>query len=379
MPEKMGMHDRSILKSSSLWVIKVGSALLTHQEEGLNSGIMAQLVNQIADLRNKGIDVVLVSSGSIAEGLRRLNIKKRPNEVHKLQAAAAVGQMGLVHSYELEFKRHNILCAQVLLTHADLANRIRYLNAKRTLQSLVEMEVVPIINENDTVVTEEVRGDNDTLGALVSNLMEADALVILTDQNGLYTSDPRHDEHATIIHTGFAGDPELAKMASGGGELGTGGMVTKLYAAEKAARSETLTVIVNGQQNGVLASVLAGEKTGTCLFPKVQKITARKQWIAGQAKHACALIVDTGAVKVLQTEGRSLLPIGIKAIEGEFSRGEIVLVVSESGDEIARGLVNYNSAESRKIMGKATSQIKSILGYLDDNELIHRDNLVVFR
>lgn len=372
------MHDKSVLAKSKVWVVKIGSALLTHPESGLNNEIITHLVDQIAALRKKGIAVVLVSSGSIAEGLRRLNIKSRPKEIHKLQAAAATGQMGLVHSYELAFQQHKVICAQVLLTHADLANRMRYLNARRTLQTLLEMDAMPIVNENDTVVTDELRGDNDTLGALVANLMEADALVILTDQDGLYTSDPRLDANAKRIHLGDAGDPALSEMAGGSGELGTGGMLTKLQAAQKAARSGTITVIVNGSNNNTLEKILKAEDIGTWLFPIKQKTTARKQWIAGQAKQHCRLRVDQGAVRVLLNEGRSLLPIGVKEVAGSFSRGDVITITDEQGKEIASGLVNYSSNEVAKIIGKPTSCIEQELGYVDDAELIHRDNLVLF-
>lgn len=372
------MYDKSLIKKSKTWVVKIGSALLTNPDSGLNTAIIAHLSDQIVALRQQGIQVVLVSSGSIAEGLRRLGIRKRPREVHRLQAAAAVGQMGLVHSYQLQFNRHDVVCAQVLLTHADLANRMRYLNARRTIQTLLEMQALPIINENDTVVTDEVRRDNDTLGALVANLLEADALVILTDQNGLYTADPRYHLDASPIHTGDAGDPSLNKMAGGGGALGTGGMVTKLHAAEKAARSGTLTVIVNGQQQGVLQSVYRAEQVGTWLFPRTSKMAARKQWISGQAQPRARLVIDAGAVEVLQNNGRSLLPIGVLDARGAFLRGDIVLVTDEEANEIACGIVNYSADEARKIAGKSSSNIERLLGYLDDPEIIHRDNLVVF-
>ena len=374
----MTKYDRSILEKSKVWVVKVGSALLTHPESGLNSEVIARLVDQIAVLRKQGIAVVLVSSGSIAEGLRRLKITKRPKAVHQLQAAAAVGQMGLVHSYELEFQRYQIVCAQVLLTHADLANRLRYLNARRTLQTLIEMGAVPIINENDTVVTDEIRvGDNDTLAALVANLVEADALVLLTDQAGLYTADPRHDEDAEMVEFGMAGDEALLDMAGDGGEMGTGGMRTKLLAADKAARSGTLTVIANGRLDDVLMSILKGQALGTWLFPRDQKMAARKQWISGQAKHASELVIDEGAAKALRQKGRSLLPIGIKALTGRFLRGDILRVVDEKGAEIARGIVNFNSEEARSIIGKTSLEIEEILSYVDDPEMIHRDNLVL--
>jgi len=374
----MMMHDKSVLKASRVWVVKIGSALLTHPQSGLNTRVIAHLVDQIMALRAQGIAVVLVSSGSIAEGLRRLKLTTRPKAVHKLQAAAAAGQMGLMHSYALEFSRHDAVCAQILLTHADLANRMRYLNARRTIQTLLEMDAIPIVNENDTVITDEIRADNDTLGALVANLIEADVLVLLTDQDGLHTSDPRHDSSAERIHLGEAGDPGLLKMAGDGGELGTGGMVTKLRAAEKAARSGTLTVIVNGHGDDILQSVRDGQDMGTWLFPRTHKLAARKQWIAGQAILSSQLLIDSGASKVLQHDGRSLLPIGIKAINGEFSRGDIVSVCGESGEEIARGIVNYTSTEARRIIGRSSADIEGVWGYVDDPEMIHRDNLVVF-
>jgi len=374
----MVKHDKTILKNSKIWVVKIGSALLTHPQAGLNTEVIAHLVDQIVALRKRGIAVVLVSSGSIAEGLRLLQINHRPKHVHKLQAAAAAGQMGLVHSYAVEFKRHDVVCAQVLLTHADLANRMRYLNARRTIQTLLEMGAVPIVNENDTVVTEEIRADNDTLGALVANLIEADALLLLTDQHGLYTADPRMDASAQLVHLGDAGDPALATMAGDGGVLGTGGMVTKLIAAGKAARSGTLTVIVNGRENHILQSVLDGENIGTWLFPRTQKMAARKQWIAGQAILSSRLVVDQGAAKVLQNEGRSLLPIGINAIQGEFVRGDIVSVCTGPGIEIGRGIVNYTSTEAALIIGHSSAEIETLLGYVDDPEMIHRDNLVVY-
>ena len=371
------MHDKSVLKGSRVWVVKIGSALLTNPQAGLNTEIIAHLVDQIIALREQGIAVVLVSSGAIAEGLRRPNIGQRPKQVHKLQAAAAAGQMGLVHSYAVEFNRHDVVCAQILLTHADLANRMRYLNARGTIQALLEMGAVPIVNENDSVVTEEIRADNDTLGALVANLIKADALVLLTDQNGLYSADPRQDVSAELIRAGFAGDPNLSEMAGDGGALGTGGMVTKLIAADKAARSGTLTVIVNGREKNILQSVQAGADVGTWLFPREQKIAARKQWIAGQANLNSHLLVDAGAAKVLQNEGRSLLPVGIKKVSGDFVRGDIIAVCELSGKEIGRGIVNYNSAEAVQIIGRESAQIEEILGYVDDPEMIHRDNLVM--
>jgi len=372
------MLDKSLIKSSKIWVVKIGSALLTHPESGLNSDVIQHLADQIVALHAQGIQVVLVSSGSIAEGLRRLGMSKRPTEVHRLQASAAVGQMGMVHSYQLAFNRHDVVCAQVLLTHADLANRMRYLNARRTIQTLLEFGAVPIINENDTVVTDEVRRDNDTLGALVANLIEADALVVLTDQDGLFTADPRHNTDAQLIHTGVAGDPVLLEMAGDGGELGTGGMRTKLQAAQKAARSGTLTIIVNGRQQQPLERILRAEAVGTWLFPRDSKIKARKQWISGQAQSRDRVLIDQGAAEVLQNKGRSLLPIGVVSVEGRFSRGDIVQVCDQQGREVACGIVNYSAEEAHLITGQPSDKIKELLGYADDPEIIHRDNLVVY-
>lgn len=372
------MNNEQAISVSKLWVLKIGSALLTDPTSGLNQAMIIQLVDQIVALRQLGIAVVLVSSGSIAEGLRVLNISKRPTQVHRLQAAAAAGQMGLIHAYSMAFKRFDVVCAQILLTHGDLENRMRYLNARRTLETLLEMGAIPIINENDTVVTDEVRVDNDTLAALVANLLDAHVLLILTDQDGLYTQDPKYHDDAQLVHQGDAGDPALEKMAGGVGELGTGGMLTKLQAANKAARSGTLTIIANGRQEGVLKAVLNGESIGTWLNPKTHKINARKQWIAGQARRACCLIVDAGAVKALKNKGSSLLPAGIKAVEGDFQRGDIILVIDEQRREIARGVVHYNAVEARKMCGHSSKQMKEILGYMDEPEMINRDNLVVY-
>lgn len=372
------MHDKSFITNAKVWVIKIGSALLAQPQVGINQAMITHLSDQIASLKQSGIDVVLVSSGSIAQGMRKLNLSKRPKHVHQLQAAAAAGQMGLVHAYEQAFKPHDMVCAQILLTHGDLENRMRYLNARRTLQTLLQMNAIPIVNENDTIVTDEVRGDNDTLAALVSNLIEANVLVVLTDQEGLYDADPRQNEAAQQIFIADAGDPALEKMAGGAGELGTGGMLTKLQAAQKAARSGTVTIIANGRTNDVLHSIQQQQQIGTWLFPKARKIKARKQWIAGQARRNCSIVVDSGAVIVLQNEGRSLLPIGVKSIEGEFTRGDIILITDENGQDIARGLVNYDAFEARKIIGQPSHKITQILGYADDPEMIHRDNLVVY-
>ena len=360
------------------WVVKVGTALLTDTSRGLDLEAIGTLVAQIATLRRNGMEVVLVSSGSVAEGMQRLGWNERPREVYRLQAAAAVGQMGLVRSYEVEFSRYGLHTAQVLLTHADLANRERYLNARSTLRTLLELGVVPVVNENDTVVTDEIRfGDNDTLAALVTNLVDADTLVLLTDQPGLFDADPRKDPGARLIERGTAGDPALAAMAGPGGSLGRGGMLTKLQAAEKAARSGAVTVIAGGREQDCLVRLAAGEQLGTILTSRKGRLASRKQWLAGQLRSRGRVVLDRGAVRVLREAGSSLLPIGVLAVEGDFSRGEIVVCVDEDGNEIARGLVNYSAEEARRIIGQPSGRIEAILGYVDEPELIHRDNIVL--
>jgi glutamate 5-kinase len=359
-------------------VVKIGSALLTEDGRGLNSTGIDQWVAQLAHMRKAGIEVVLVTSGSVAAGMQCLGIGERPHALHELQAMAAVGQMDLIHTYELAFQKHELHTAQILLTHDDLADRTRYLNARSTLRSLLRYLVVPVVNENDTVATEEIRfGDNDTLAALVANLIEADLLVILTDQEGLFDKDPRANKDAKLIEQASVGDVSLQAMAGESGVLGRGGMRTKLLAAEKAARSGTATVIASGLVDDVLGRVLKGEALGTFLQPDKERLVARKQWLAGQMQARGKLIIDAGAVKVLRESGRSLLPVGVKAIEGDFDRGEIVLCVGEDGEEVARGLVNYSAGESDKIRGQASDRIEDILGYVDEPELIHRDNMVV--
>jgi glutamate 5-kinase len=323
--------------------------------------------------------VVLVTSGAVAAGMQRLGVRVRPRELHELQALAAVGQMGLVQVYETAFQQHGLHTAQVLLTHQDLTDRKRYLNARSTLRTLIRHGVVPVINENDTVATEEIRfGDNDTLGALVANLVEADVLVILTDQAGLFERDPRRDPGAALVTSGVAGDKHLLDMAGGSGLLGRGGMRTKLLAAEKAARSGAATVIASGREPDVLGRVLAGETLGTYLVPAQGRVAARKQWLAAPAQVRGQLMLDAGACKVIRESGRSLLPVGVQSVAGEFTRGEIVSCVDPDGHEVARGLVNYSAEEARRIMGQASDRIEAILGYVDEPELIHRDNLVVY-
>jgi len=366
------------LSNARRFVVKVGSSLVTNRGEGLDVAAMANWVAQIATLRAAGKEVVLVSSGAIAEGMQRLGWRKRPGAMHELQAAAAVGQMGLVQAYESCFRDHGIRTAQVLLTHADLADRQRYLNARSTLRTLIALGVVPVINENDTVVTDEIRGDNDTLASLVANLIEADVLVILTDQQGLYTADPRKDPAATLVHEARAGEPQLEAMAGGAGSLiGRGGMLTKVLAAKGAARSGAHTVIASGHEADVLVRLGRGEATGTLLYADTAPLAARKTWLAAHVQVTGRLVLDAGAVRALAAGGKSLLPIGVKAVEGEFERGAVVACVAPDGREVARGLVNYSAAESRRILGKPSGEIAGILGYVDEPELIHRDNLVL--
>jgi glutamate 5-kinase len=370
---------KTVLTQSRRIVVKVGSSLVTNQGSGLDMGALGNWAKQIATLRTQGCEVVLVSSGAIAEGMQRLGWKKRPSAVHELQAAAAVGQMGLVQAYESCFRQHQLNAAQVLLTHADLADRERYLNARSTLRTLLNLGVIPIINENDTVVTDEIKfGDNDTLGALVANLIEADAFVILTDQDGLYTADPRKDSSATLISAALAGDAKLEVMAGGAGShIGRGGMLTKVLAAKRAARSGAHTVIASGHERDVLPRLLQGESIGTLLTASSLSLDARKQWLADHLQVSGKVSLDAGAVRVLSNEGKSLLPIGVTQVSGEFQRGAVVAVLDTEGRDIARGLVNYSADEARRIAGKASGEIENILGYVDEPELIHRDNLVL--
>ncbi len=370
--------NRRQLAAAKRWVIKIGSALLTNDGRGLNLNGMQSWVDQIAALIESGHEVVLVSSGSVAEGMVRLGWSERPEEVHKLQAAAAVGQMGLVQAYESQFSRHQRRTAQILLTHDDLSDRKRYLNARSTLRTLLDMGVVPIINENDTVVTDEICfGDNDTLGALVANLVEADLLVILTDQDGLYTADPRSHKDAEFIHEGQASDPRYMAMAGGGGALGRGGMITKIRAATLAARSGAHTLIAGGRNEQVITRLRDGELLGTLLLAEDEPESARKQWIAGHLQTQGELMLDAGAVKALREGGRSLLPIGVVAAKGQFERGDVVACVDESGQLVAKGLVNYRHDQAQKILRMPSSGLEAALGTVSEPEMIHRDNLVV--
>ena len=373
------MKTRQQLAKSNRWVIKIGSSLVTDDGRGLDAIAIQSWTEQIAQLRKQGKEILLVSSGAVAEGMVRLNWDTRPHALHELQAAAAVGQMGLVQTYESCFKQHDILSAQILLTHDDLSDRKRYLNARSTLRSLLDLGVIPIINENDTVATDEIRfGDNDTLAALVANLVEADALIILTDQQGLFTEDPRKNPDAELIASGQANDMRLHKMAgSSGGTLGCGGMSTKLGAAQRAARSGTATLITSGRNSQALLAIANAEEHGTLLLPDTEPMAARKQWLASHLKVSGQLNLDQGASKVLLESGKSLLPVGVTSISGNFIRGEMVACFSHEGKEIARGLANYNAIEAAKICGKSSTEIETVLGYIDEPELIHRDNLVL--
>jgi glutamate 5-kinase len=369
--------DRGRLVAARRWVVKVGSALLTNDGRGLDVSVVRSLADQLVALRETGSDVVLVSSGAIAAGLVRLNLTERPHEVHLSQAAAAVGQSALVRAYEEYLSPHGVTSAQILLSHADIRARDRYLNARSTLSTLLGMGVLPIVNENDTVVTDEIRlGDNDTLGALVANLVDADVLLILTDQDGLMDQDPRQVASARVIASADVHDAKLDAMAGPGGALGRGGMATKLSAARLAARSGTGTVIANGRVPDAISRVAAGETLGTFLQTQRRPQSARKQWLASLLHAQGQLFLDDGAVRGVVEQGRSLLPIGITAVSGEFERGDLVSCVDGQGRERARGLANYSSVEAHALMGKASAQIEATLGYCGEEEMIHRDNLV---
>ena len=373
------MNKRENFKNVKRIVIKIGSSLLTKGGKGLNKAAIADWVLQMANLRKQGIDVILVSSGSVAEGVWRLGLSARPTTLHELQAAAAVGQMGLVRVFDDNFQQHNLHASQVLLTHDDLSNRQRYLNARSTLLTLLDFGVVPVINENDTVATEEIRfGDNDTLAALVANLVEADLLIILTDQKGLFTADPSVNPEATLISEIYVDDNRLESMAGESRSgLGRGGMFTKVRAARLAARSGAATVVVAGITKDVINAVLHGEQIGTHFLPNLEPLAARKQWLVGQLQVKGQLVLDDGAVQMLQNNGKSLLAVGVKWATGQFERGELVSCLNSNGIEIARGLVNYGIDDTKKIAGKNSNEFETLLGYADDLELIHRDNLVL--
>ena len=373
------MSHTELLQHAKRVVVKVGSSLVTNDGRGLDEAAIAQWAAQLAALVRGGKEVVMVSSGAVAEGMKRLGWATRPKAQHDLQAAAAVGQMGLVHMYESKLRAHGVASAQVLLTHADLADRERYLNARSTLVTLLDLHVVPVINENDTVVTDEIKfGDNDTLGALVANLIEADVLIILTDQTGMYTADPRRDPSAEFIHVAQAGDAALEAMAGGAGSgIGKGGMITKVLAAKRAASSGASTVIASGREPEVLLRLMRGEAIGTWLLAHTPKAQARKRWMADHLQLRGAVCIDAGAVRKVVTEGKSLLPIGMVKVSGEFSRGDVIAIQDESGREVARGLANYASSEARLICRKSSAQLESVLGYVTEHEMVHRTNLVL--
>ncbi len=364
---------------SRRWIVKIGSALLTRDGAGLDREALADWAGQIARLRKSGIEIVLVSSGAVAEGMSRMGWKQRPKALFERQAAAAIGQMSLIHAYEVNFQQHGFHAAQVLLTHDDLANRHRYLNARNTLRTLVKLGTIPVVNENDTVASEELRlGDNDTLGALVANLVEADLLIILTDQSGLFDKDPRKYADAELISVGRAKDERFLGFAGGAGTLiGSGGMRTKVLAARLAARSGCATLIASGREAAVLERIRAGEELGSLLMPDEAPLAARKQWIVSQLQSNGKLWLDEGAANAIQTTGRSLLPVGVASIEGDFGRGEVVTCMSHEGKALAKGLVNYSSEEAQRIIRHPSRDIEVILGYVDAPELIHRDNLVL--
>jgi len=371
----------TVLRDARRIVVKVGSSLVTNEGRGLDEAAIGEWCRQMALLAKEGREVIMVSSGAIAEGMKRLGWATRPQEIHALQAAAAVGQMGLAQMYETKLRENGLGSAQVLLTHADLADRERYLNARSTLLTLLQHKVLPVINENDTVVNDEIKfGDNDTLGALVANLVEADALVILTDQKGLYTADPRKNPEAQFVHEARAGDPSLEAMAGGvGSSIGSGGMITKILAAKRAAGSGASTVIAWGREPDALIRLCQGEAIGTLLVAQTQKQQARKQWMADHLQLRGAVSVDPGAAAKLLAEGKSLLAIGMTQVEGDFSRGDVIAIRDVNGLEIARGLANYASAEARLICRKPSTEFEALLGYIAESEFVHRDNLILTR
>ncbi|MDP3425293.1 MAG: glutamate 5-kinase [Burkholderiaceae bacterium] len=372
-------QNPDLLRKAERIVVKVGSSLVTNEGRGLDEEAIGQWCTQLAALVKQGKEVIMVSSGAVAEGMKRLGWRTRPKEINELQAAAAVGQMGLVQMYESKLRQSQIGSAQVLLTHADLADRERYLNARSTLVTLLGLGVVPVINENDTVVNDEIKfGDNDTLGALVANLVEADVLIILTDQKGLYTADPRKQADAMFVHSGRAGDLALERMAGGAGSsIGKGGMLTKILAAKRAAGSGASTVIAWGREPDVLLRLTQGEPIGTWLLAQTPKSQARKRWMADHLQLRGAVVVDDGAVHKVVHEGKSLLPVGMVSVEGDFARGDVIAVRSSAGEEIARGLANYASAEARLICRKSSTQFEVLLGYIGEPEMVHRTNLVL--
>ena len=375
----MTSANTTLLQDAKRIVVKVGSSLVTNEGRGLDERAIGEWCRQMGALVREGREVIMVSSGAIAEGMKRLGWTTRPHELHELQAAAAVGQMGLAQMYETKLRENGLGSAQVLLTHADLADRERYLNARSTLLTLLSHGVLPVINENDTVVNDEIKfGDNDTLGALVANLVEADALVILTDQKGLYSADPRRDPTATFVHEALAGDAKLEEMAGGAGSsIGKGGMITKILAAKRAAGSGASTVIAWGREPDALLRLVKGEPIGTLLVAPTQKQQARKQWMADHLQLRGSVTIDAGAVLKLRDEGKSLLPIGMSGVEGDFSRGEVIAIADEHGQEVARGLANYASAEARLLCRKPSTDIEALLGYIAEPEMVHRDNLVL--
>ena len=377
----MSSSVSSVLRDARRIVVKVGSSLVTNEGKGLDEQAIGQWCRQMAQLAAQGREIIMVSSGAIAEGMKRLGWHTRPSEIHALQAAAAVGQMGLAHVYETKLRENGLGSAQVLLTHADLADRERYLNARSTLLTLLQHRVLPVINENDTVVNDEIKfGDNDTLGALVANLVEADLLVILTDQKGLFTADPRKDPSATFVREARAGDPALEAMAGGtGSSLGKGGMITKILAAKRAAGSGASTVIAWGREPDALPRLANGEIIGTLLVAQTAKQQARKQWMADHLQLRGSVTVDAGAADKVLREGKSLLPIGMTAVEGDFSRGDVIAIRDEQGQEIARGLANYASAEARLLCRKPSQDFTALLGYTAEPEMVHRDNLILVR
>ena len=375
----MSETERQKLTTNQRWVIKIGSALLTNDGAGLDAALMKSWVSQMAELVRNDVELCLVSSGAIAVGLQALNLKMRPTELPLLQAAAAIGQMGLIQAWQSCFKAQGLETAQVLLTHEDLADRTRYLNARDTLKALSQFGVIPVVNENDTVATDEIRfGDNDSLGALATNLLEADVLVILTDQDGFFDRDPRVHAEAQLVPEARALDPELIHMAGkDGGALGRGGMHTKVLAAQQAARSGAATVIANGRTERVLSRLRAGDALGSLLLPDLKPQAARKRWLASHKQTRGVLVIDAGAQRALAEAGRSLLPVGVIDVRGAFARGEIVAIESVDGERIATGLVNYGAEQARQIAGQSTGALRASGLLVEGDALVHRDNMAL--
>ncbi len=367
------------LKACKRIVVKIGSSLLTANGQGLDLEAISHWAKQIVDLHHAGHEMILVTSGAVAEGMVRMKLPHRPTDLPSLQACAAIGQMGLIQTWSSVLDRHHIKTAQVLLTHDDLTDRRRYLNSCDALQQLIDWHVIPVINENDTVSTDEIRfGDNDTLAAMVAGQVHADLLIILTDQQGMFDADPRSNPEAKLLSTVRALDETLFEMAGGSGTLGTGGMLTKVRAARLAAKSGCPTLIASGESDRVLARLMAGELLGTLFITDDDRMTAHQQWLAAHLQTAGRLVIDDGAVNAIKTQHRSLLPVGVKAIEGHFDRGDVVECVDRQGKRIAVGRVNFSSRSAELVKGLASDKVYQVLGEARSLEMIHRNHMAIY-